>query len=339
MDRSISGGIIFLLMAALLPFSLAAQQADEGPIREFFTFTLENDFFVDEDDGYTNGMGFTFSKGPYRNFSRENLPGWLHWLTSDLYISTMANKRRGIAHSFLQLMQTPEDTNRTELILDDLPYVGLLGWQGTLYAWDEQLADQLALTLGAVGPVSLAEQTQGAIHDFFNADDPRGWDNQIDNEAVIKLEMHRIWSLYRGEANGNHFDILGLGSLAIGNLESAARMGIAYRWGNGLESSFPAFSLQPDRQVNPLSVTPEDDYYLFIGIAVGHVFNNILIEGNSDGNSHSLPLQRQQDQLSSGAVWSLGRNAFVFQVSSISSPTRITDKRDFFGALSYTRLY
>ena len=337
MRRSATHVHILLLMAIILPAAIGAQENEGG--NEFITFTFENDFFVGEDNGYTNGMGLSFSKGPYRKFSRDNLPEWLYSLTSNLYINTMENKQRGVSHSFFQVMQTPEDISTSDLIPNDLPYAGLLGWQGTLYAWDDEVADQLALTLGAVGPVSLAEQSQNLIHKLFEADDPRGWDNQIDNEAVFKLEMQRIWSLYRADGSGERIDILGIGGAAIGNLESAARLGIAIRWGSGLTSSFPAFSLQPDRQVNPLSMTPEDDYYLFLGLGIGHVFNNILIQGNSDGTSHSLPLRRQQDQISGGAVWSLGRNAFVFQISSVSSATTISDRRDLFGALGFTRLF
>ena len=169
-----------LLSVILISFLLNSFTAGaEDKLPEFFTFTLENDFFVGEDNGYTNGMGFTYGKGPFSEFNNDNLPDWLHRLTRGLYVSTMENKRRGIAHMFFQRMQTPNDIKQKELIVDDLPYVGLLAWQGTLYAWDNRIADQLSLYLGAVGPVTLAEQTQTLVHELTSGDDPKGWDNQI----------------------------------------------------------------------------------------------------------------------------------------------------------------
>jgi hypothetical protein len=119
-------------------------------------------------------------------------------------------KRRGIAHMFFQRMQTPGDLEKKELIVDDLPYAGLIAWQGTLYAWDDQVTDQFSLYLGAVGPVTLAEETQSLIHDLTHAQEPMGWDNQIENEPVFKIEAQRVWNLYRSNRKGKEIDILGL---------------------------------------------------------------------------------------------------------------------------------
>ncbi len=324
---------LFTLILTLLCFT-ASMAADKTP--EFITFTLENDFFVGHDDGYTSGMGITFGKGPFNKFGTDNLPGWLYWLTKDLYVSTMQNKRRGIAHMFFQRMQTPADLTQTDLIIDDVPYVGLLAWQGTLYAWDDNLTEQLSIYLGAVGPITFAEQTQIEMHGLMGANKPEGWNNQIENEIIFKIEAQRVWNLYRSTAKDRQFDILGLWNAGIGTLESATKAGLAIRWGTNLQHSFPTFSLQADRQINPLSLSPNNDFYLFLGAGAGVVFNNILIDGNTFSESYSVPLEHYQNQLSSGAVWNIGRNAFVFQISSISSPTTITNKREDFGALSFT---
>ena len=328
---------LYITLTVFLMYSANVGAQDKVP--EFFTFTFENDIFVGDDNGYTNGMGITFSRGPFKEFNNENLPNWLHWLAKDLYISTMENKQRGVAHMFFQRMQTPEDLTKTELIVDDLPYAGLLAWQGTLYAWDDRVSDQLSLYLGAVGPITLAEQTQTLVHGLTGADEPKGWDNQIENEPIFKVEVQRVWSLYRSAGKGKQFDILGLWGAGIGNLESATKAGLAIRWGTNLQYSFPTFGLQTDRQVNPLALTPDNDFYLFFGARAGVVFNDILIDGNTFRDSHSVALEHNQDQVSAGVVWSIGRNAFSFQISSISSNTKITNERDEFGALSYTHRF
>lgn len=311
----------------------------EDKVPEFFTLTLENDFFVGNDNGYTNGTGITFSKGPFKEFSNDNLPYWLHWLTKDLYISTMKHKRHGIAHMFFQGMQTPEDLNETKLIKDDVPYVGLLAWQGTLFAWDDRISDQLSLYIGIVGPNALAEEAQNFIHKITKSDVANGWDNQINNEFIFKVEAQRVWKLYRSDDNGYQFDILGLGSAGIGNLESATKAGFAIRWGTYLQSSFSTFSLQVDRQVNPLALSVNDDFYLFLGGRIGVIFNDILINGNTFRDSHSVPLEHVHNQISAGVVWNLGRSAYVFQITSLSSRTKLTDERENYGAVSITFRY
>ncbi len=336
--RYTTGHVCFhITLIFCLTFSAQLDAQDKTP--EFITFTFENDFFAGEDNGYTNGMGITFGKGPFKEFDDDTLPRWLDWLVDDLYVYTMENKQRGVAHMFFQRMQTPEDLTKTELLKNDVPYAGLLAWQGTLYAWDDRVADQFSLYLGAVGPIAFGEEAQTLVHDLTGASEPKGWDNQLDNELVFKVEAQRIWSLYRSEGTGRQFDILGLWGAGIGTLESATKAGLAVRWGTNLQYSFPAFGLQADRQVNPLSLTPANDFYLFLGGRAGVVFNSILIDGNTFKNSHSVPLERYHDQLSTGAVWSVGRSAFVFQLSSLSSSTKISDERDMFGAFSVTRRF
>jgi hypothetical protein len=51
-----------------------------------------------------------------------------------------------------------------------------------MYAWDDRVSDQLSLILGFVGPVALAEPAQTFIHRLTGADEPQGWDNQLQQE-------------------------------------------------------------------------------------------------------------------------------------------------------------
>ncbi len=329
--------LIVLLVLQLIPVSGKTAGIKEY---DFFTFSFENDYFVAEDDGYTNGMGISFGHGPFKAFNSDNTPGWLYGLIKDLYINTAPDKLRGITHSFYQVMQTPDDLSRIDPILDDVPYVGHLGWRCSLNAWDKQIADQVSISLGFVGPVSMAKGTQKIVHRVFGSDTPRGWGNQIDNEAVFNFEAQRIWMLYRSTDNGFEYDILGMAKAGIGTIESAARTSIAIRWGNNIMTGFPTFSLNADRQVNPLSISKKNDYYFFLGIGVGIILNDIAINGNTYKDSHSLPLQKFSNQLSGGLAWSTGDQlSFVFQVSTISSPTTISDKRENYGALSVTYSY
>ncbi len=327
-----------LSLLATLNTGLAFGDTDDNT-HEFFTFTFENDIFVGQDDGYTNGTGITFGKAGFDEFDSSNVPGWINWLIDDLYISKAPDKKRAIAHMFFQRMQTPTEITESEFIADDLPYAGLLAWQGSAYSWDENQSDQLSLFLGWVGSATLSEQAQRGIHQIIGSDDPKGWRHQLKNEPVIKVEMQRVWNLYRNETKRLQYDVVGLGGVGVGNLESAAKGGFAIRFGTNLGASIGAFSLQPDRHVNPLAFTTTNDFYVFAGARAGYVANNILIDGNTFTDSPSLPLEHVQNELAGGAVWSRGRWAYVFTVSSSSAMTELSDDRESYGAISVTYRY
>lgn len=328
------------LLCFVIPLyaGLVSAESDDSSNR-YFTFTFENDVFVGKDDGYTNGTGITFGKSGFDEFNESNVPGWIHWLIKDLYINTDPDKTRAIAHMFFQRMQTPTDITESELITDDLPYAGLLAWQGSAYSWDENRSDQLSLFLGWVGSATLSEQAQKVIHKIIGSDDPKGWRHQLKNEPVIKVEMQRVWNLYRNETNRLQYDVVGLGGAGIGNLETAARGGFAIRWGTNLSASIGAFSLQPDRHVNPLAFTQSKDFYVFAGVRAGYVAHDILIDGNTFTDSPSLPLEHIQNEIAGGAVWSRDRWAYVFALSSSSAKTELSNDRESYGALSVTYRY
>ena len=305
----------------------------------FFSLTFENDVFVGEDNGYTNGLGFTYGRGPFLSFSDDNLPYWLNALSRRTYIHTMPDKVRGVAYMFFQNMHTPTNMELTEMQSDDVPYAGLVALQTTLYAWDRYQSDRLSLYVGVVGPAALAGQSQKSIHKVIGGDDPKGWGNQLDNELVIKVEAKRLRKIYQHYGEGAGIDIIGIVEAGVGNLESAVSAGVAMRWGTNMEYSHATFGLESDRHVNALALSSRNDYYGYLGAAASVVLNDILIDGNTFSDSHSAPLEHSQDQLTGGVVWKYGSMAYVFQLSSFSSRTSISSKREKHGALSLTFVF
>ena len=121
MKRSVLRFAIFLLLTAS-NVALA-----DG---EFATFILENDAFTDNsDDGYTSGLGYAWGRVGFDEFGDSNTPGWIQWLSEDLYISTMPDKRRAITYQIFQSMTNPSDTDTSEPQPDDYPYAGTLTWK------------------------------------------------------------------------------------------------------------------------------------------------------------------------------------------------------------------
>ncbi len=333
------------LFGLLLPAFVHAQQeatVDGVPGNEvprYFSFIFENDIFVGEDNGYTNGLGLAFGKGPFPAFNDDNLPGWLEPLISQSYLNKGEGMRRGVAHMYYQRMQTPQDITVAEPLEGDLPYAGLLGWQGTFYEYDENRADQVSISIGVIGPASLAEQGQSIIHTVTGSDQPEGWDNQLKNELVGRVEALRVWKLARTVDRARDWDVLGIAGVGLGNLQSGFGAGMALRWGSNLDYTHSTFSLEADRQVNSLAIRESNGFYAYVGAKAGVIVNDVLVQGNTFTDSQSAELEHLQNQLSAGIVWSMGKLAYVFQLSSFSSHVDFTEKREKYGALSVTFRY
>ena len=60
-------------------------QAPKDKPHRFFTFTFQNDVFLNRDFGYTNGTGLSFGKGPFLSI-KDNVNPVTEWLTRPLYI-------------------------------------------------------------------------------------------------------------------------------------------------------------------------------------------------------------------------------------------------------------
>lgn len=48
---------------------------------------------------------------------------------------------------------------------------------------------------------------QKGIYSIIGVDDPKGWRHQLVNEPIAKVELQRIWSLYRNENNRSRFEL------------------------------------------------------------------------------------------------------------------------------------
>lgn len=302
----------------------------------FFTLTFENDVFANDDDGFTNGLGLTYGRGPFIEFAKENTPDPLYWLMKRTYINTRPNKIRGIAYHLAQVIQTPTEITVSEPQPDDIPWAGLLSLSTTMYAWDKNASDQLTLTVGVLGPAALAREAQQTVHEIIGSDIPRGWRNQLDNELVFGVSAVRNQKLFRRYGERYGWDVIGLGQAGLGTVLSSVGGGLAVRFGNNMEYSHATFDLLADRQVNSLALSPTNDFYTYFGASASYVFNDVLLDGNTFEDSPSVPLENAQNLITGGAVVKYGRFAYVFQISSFSARTELNSDREKLGAISFT---
>lgn len=285
------------------------------------TLRLENDSFTDTDQNYTNGVSVTMVShdipgqlrpeclsAPSRlfmNFIQRMNPGF--W--NDMNYSADS---QNVVFRLGQSMYTPEDFSRTDLIEDDRPYGGLLY---TGLAWNRRkfnpksnldMLDTREITVGVIGPLSLAEQAQNLVHDAFGDERFLGWDNQLGNEPAIQLALDRKYksSNHAGAITpGFSADSIRSMGLRLGNIETSATIGIEGRIGWNLPNDFGSYPIRPGAENRPPSATVKQDnvselgdhvsrpapgVHFFVTLEAKVVGYDFSLDGNLFRSSHSV---------------------------------------------------
>ncbi|MBS3804161.1 MAG: lipid A deacylase LpxR family protein [Oleiphilaceae bacterium] len=237
---------------------------------------FSNDVFFQSDDQFTNGISFILSSSPKHSLEMtegtpafgRSLLGWA--LPEDKSLAYRESWGVG------QNVQTPNNISAGDLILDDVPYIGMLGWQNTFYGFDDKDFWAVQWLLGWVGEPALGEEGQKATHEIFNAVDPEGWDNQLDFEPLLNAYFTRKHRLI----DHNWYDMTITGDVAIGNFFTFVQPGLAFRFGDRPEG----FIFLPDplgRGIDYDAVlSPGRHFYGSLTFRVTHFFWALPREGN-----------------------------------------------------------
>jgi hypothetical protein len=324
------------------------QEGESRPIKNdleqsnWFVVTWENDLFVFNDDGYTNGISVGWGRGPYDSFETLEIPKWIRTLSGWTYINGSSENDYAISYLVAQAMYTPTDISDPEPILDDRPYAGTLTWEARIRSYDAKVADSLGLSLGFVGPVSLAEQSQKFIHNITDSEEPQGWDNQIGNEPVFRIDAEHISRLLVLNTEGRvEFDTNLYLNGGFGNLRSDVGAGFIFRIGTGLDQSFAYVNPAPARGANTLAGGPSVgfEWQVTAGIYGRYVFNDITINGNTFKDSLSAELEHDQYLVGLSMASSWRNWGFIFSVQRSTDTFVGQDTDGGFGTLSVTYNY
>jgi len=291
MSSGIGGHAVMAVVAAafllLAPgFSAAAQDTllrDKNDDKGIVTFVLENDLFSGEDNGYTNGVRASYLS------PEAGIPEWID-NAARLMPLFAADGHKRYGFSVGQSMFAPDDLTRSDLIPNDRPYAGFLyGSVGLLTDTGYQL-DNLQLTLGIVGPASLASRTQDFVHDTIGSRDPQGWDNQLRNEPGFILTYERKWrGLYQLSPFGLGVDATPHIGASLGNIHTHGTLGATFRVGFDLPADYGPPLIQPSLPGSDFFVpTKSLGWYIFAGFEGRAVAHNIFLDGNTFQDSHSV---------------------------------------------------
>lgn len=274
--------VAVLIALPFLAASTTSARSMEPPVKAFgcgmdevlhwrgATVRLENDMPAGTDRNYTNGAALTIAshdlEGPLRVDCLapplQLYTRFLAWADPSFWHDAGADAAsRNIVVRIGQGMYTPEDGTRTDLVGDDRPYAGLL-YAGV--AWnrrtrpvpgDQEILDVRELTLGVIGPWSLAEKSQHVVHDIRGVDRFRGWDHQLHNEPALQLAIERKYRrAFDGAVRpGWGRDLIRSHALRVGNIETAASLGVEGRFGWNLPNDFGSYPIRPGAENRPPS--------------------------------------------------------------------------------------
>ncbi|ARS51636.1 lipid A deacylase LpxR family protein [Kushneria konosiri] len=296
------------------------------------TLKLANDFFsARSDDGhYTSGLEGSWTFKPHDNHWTRTVAGWIPgWSADDVDAAS---------YRFGQQIYTPRNTRRDELITDDRPYAGYLYGGVSLYRhnlspqW--RINDAFSLDIGLVGPGSGAKAVQKNFHHLVDSDDPKGWHHQLNNEPTVTLAMQRSW-WYRdslGDLSMEYGPNIGL---TLGNLYDYASAGLGIRLGRQLDNQYTTPSAAPYSSSNMMFSRDRSFNWYVFGNAQGRfVARNMLLDGNTFENSHSVDKRQWVGDLELGGAITWGSYNLSLTTLKRSREFERQDDADYFSVVT-----
>lgn len=270
---------------------------------------FENDVFAGTDKNYSSASRLAWVSEDL-DWRSENGRGTAHKIP--LFGSLFSGKgyQRNISVAVGQNIYTPKDKDTRELLENDRPYAGLLYFSFALHKKNIFHLDTFDLSLGVVGPASLAEETQKWGHELIGSTIPKGWDNQLKNEPGMALAWQHNWRLFSQNQGAWGMDIIPHLGLTLGNFTTFASTGAGLRMGYHIPHDFGVSLLRPAASV---SVPYNDNSagtgnlrnhsvsaYLFISPEARFVARNIFLDGNTWKDSHSVDKKNLVADLAAG---------------------------------------
>ncbi len=280
---------------------IAAETRQEEDDKDIFNVVFENDVFAGSDGGYTNGIRFAWIS------SEENMPVWTKWSANRLpSLASAGNKRLSIAAG--QSMFAPDDLSRRDLVAFDRPYAGWLYGSIGMVSDTGKTLDNTVLTLGVIGPLAYAKQTQKLVHRLTDSPDPKGWHNQLENEPGIILTYERKWrGLYEASPFGVGVDMMPHVGVNLGNVSTNASIGATFRLGYDLPADYGPSRIRPSLPGSDFFIpTQAAGGYIFATVEERAVARNIFLDGNTFQDGPSVDKKHLVSSLQLGAAMTYG---------------------------------
>lgn len=324
------------LIATLLLVPIGAFAQDTAPLERkeeddkgIFNLVWENDIFGGTDQNYTNGVRFAWLS------SEENTPAWARWTANNL-APFERNGHKRISIALGQSMYTPDNPDARNIIAGDRPYAGWLYGTVGMVSDTGEILENMAVTVGMVGPAALAEPTQDFVHDLTDSPHFNGWDNQLDNEPGLIISYERKWrSMAEFSPFGLGADVTPHLGMNLGNIHTDASLGATFRLGYDLPQDYGPPRIRPSLPGSDFFIPTQSlSGYLFAGIEGRAVGRNIFLDGNSFNGGPSVDKEWMVGSLQMGAALTYGDARLSYTHVFMTDEFKTQDKPAQFGAVT-----
>lgn len=287
-----------LLSAVIILLLSVPAVAEHENIFNTFTLHYENDFLSGTDRDYTSGLKLTWST-PYTNdAAKAGWPSFFYPLMSRLPLVNNPRQQKAVSLSIGQEIFTPGDKKNPDLIVDDRPYAGRTYIAAGFHSKTERKQHTWELNIGIVGPASYAEDSQKLVHKINGATDPKGWDNQLDNEITVDAVFETQWKVGPPQFPQTFsYDFIPHAGARLGTVNIYANAGAEFRFGWDLPSDFGSCPIRAGCEVNSAfekkdsaEKQPEKKIgvHFFIATDGRVILRDIYLDGNTFTDSHSV---------------------------------------------------
>lgn len=176
---------ILLPLIIFIPTLMLAQKIDNmASFRDikstsYFRFHYDNDYFTSTDKDYTQGYNFELTS-----------PRLAKNPINHLFI-TPKNSEFKYGLSLEHIGFTPNNIASDQIQYGDRPFAAAIMLKSFSIATDTIRKTRIisSLNLGIIGPGAFGGDMQTAIHQATGNTIPKGWYNQIKNDAVVNYEL------------------------------------------------------------------------------------------------------------------------------------------------------
>lgn len=274
----------YLLLLLFITHVMAG--ADEGEWEtERINFYFENDVFFNTDSDYTDG-------------SRLSVLMYRPDAKGDWFSIPFAERQNGanfISFSLTQKIYTPNDLSQQALIEDDRPYAGWLYFEVGQHESSETDLDSLMIQAGIIGPASGMDELQYHLHKILGSEEPKGWENQLNNEVGMQLNYQHKWRFVPEPVWGVESSVVSYLGGEFGNVAIKANTGVLFRMGWNVPEDFGSGVIDGSSE-NGIPVqrgvvcTDAKPWSFNFSFSAGGsvVARDIFLDGNTFSESHSV---------------------------------------------------
>ena len=189
---------------------------------KIFRINFSNDFLVQTDHYYTNGLNLLYSDLRLGNSFFYNV----------LFPYGNNQTLNSYSISINQDIYTPLDISANQKIKDrrDRPYASTLtlGLQKSIFWESKKIKLHSEFKIGIMGEYALGKEVQNGFHELLTESDPAiGWDEQLKSDILINYNL----TLEKGILNKKNIEINALARTALGTEKTNLGIGLNNRIG------------------------------------------------------------------------------------------------------------